>query len=227
VRMPKEIQPPVRLGKETQAPTVSGRRIAAPTLTADRTIPDHLPTRLDSIPLQAEELAVLRKGRLGIRAAGVALASVLFLGGIGLSFLIREAPPVAESQPPPVAESAPPPREVEAAAEPAAIPAPVEPPVVPAPVASPLVMLKVTSTPAARVSRLDNHQVLGTTPLSVQLESMAALKLELTAPGYKTVRREVPLKKDATLNVTLVKGGQAPRSKSPTSTQGTVNPFDN
>ncbi|HXX31641.1 MAG TPA: protein kinase [Myxococcaceae bacterium] len=189
------------------ARTPAGERIPAPLravvlrcLAKDPV--DRFPTMqaLESA-LAAALVPAPRRRRSRLLLPGLA-AGLLLLAAGGLAALrLRPAAPA----PVPAAEPAAAPV---AAPEPApadAAPPRGQEPSVPPAVAPPRMTLRVRSQPrGARVERTDTGEVLGTTPLSVQLaEESGTLPLRVSAPGRVPVLRRVPATGSVQLEVRL------------------------
>ena len=130
-----------------------------------------------------------------------ALAGVVLLLGVGGLAALRLRARAAPVEAPPVAAVAPPEAPAPPAPE-ASLPALSEAPPAPAP---PTMSLRVHSQPrGARVERTDTGEVLGTTPLAVDLaEGSGKLPLRLSAPGRVPVVRRVPAQGSVQLEVRL------------------------
>jgi serine/threonine-protein kinase len=96
---------------------------------------------------------------------------------------------------------------------PAVRPAPPPAPVVPPPAKAPAtVRVRLESTPAgARVLRVRDGVVLGTTPETIELQSTGEpLLLRIDKDGFVAATREVSLASDTNLSVVLEAAGEAP-----------------
>ncbi|HMK74327.1 MAG TPA: protein kinase [Myxococcaceae bacterium] len=152
-----------------------------------------------------------RRSRARLLLPALGAAGVLVAGAV-VALQLRDGPAPVEA--PPAAAAAP----VEAPAAPppeAAVPPPSEAP----PATPPTTMtLRVHSQPrGARVERTDTGEVLGTTPLAIELaEGSGKLPLRLSAPGRVPVVRRVPAQGSVQLEVRLPLR-RAPPSPAPTS----------
>jgi eukaryotic-like serine/threonine-protein kinase len=131
---------------------------------------------------ELDELAAVRPSR-GPRLAAAGLSLALLAGGAWLALAPGPQPvePVAPIVAPVVAPTAEP--EAEATA----------------------VVLDLKSTPAgAKVTRLDTRQLLGTTPLKIELDkSTQPLELQFELDGHETVKKDARLVANVAMSVEL------------------------
>jgi eukaryotic-like serine/threonine-protein kinase len=172
--------------------------------------------------LAAAVLPAPRPSRAPMLVGALAAAGLL-LGAAGFVALrLRAGAPPAQPVAPAVAATAEP---TDAPAVPAAE---VPPPAAqPPPPASATMSLRVQSQPkGARVERMDTGEVLGTTPLALQLpQKSGKLPLRLSAPGRVPVLRRVPAQGSVQLEVRLPPKRPPPASAAPPPHSRQPDPF--
>ncbi len=170
---------------------------------------------LEAVPDEPIRTTMVPKVLLGI---GVTVALV-----VAATMVLRISPPVVKVADP-AAEA---PVVVEAA-----VPAPIAVVAPPPAEVTALVKLEVNTVPSgAKVTRLDSNEVLGLTPLTVQLPAAAALGLRFEHDGSQPVQRELSLMSNVVLTVDLptLPKQDAPKKKAEkkkVTHDGVVDPFE-
>jgi eukaryotic-like serine/threonine-protein kinase len=199
-------KPPAPLPKQSVSGEPIPPALAALTMACLSKQPNDRPGSMGAI--EGALAAAVGKKKSPLVVGGVLAACAL--GAVGFA-LTRPAPETIASKlppPPPVVAEAPKPVEV-----PAAPKAP-----------EPISLAVTTQPPGAKVTRLDDKTVLGTTPLAIKLAPRTepvTLKLEL--PGYEPAQRELVLDQSQRLELTLKAVVKAKPKRAVT--DGVIDPF--